>query len=336
MIFLTGGLGCLQRFLFTDSNNIRCKNLINSTSDIPNEKTPIVYPPLDPWYLTGYSDAESSFMLKVIKSSTHKLGWAIKPTFAIHIHVRDIYLLYRIRNMFGGSISIDKNMALLSVQSKEDLEKVISHFNKYVLKTKKKADFELFKLAKGLIDNKEHLTPAGLQKIINIRASMNKGLTPRLKEGFTNTIPVKRPDIEFDGMLDPNWLSGFAEGEAYIKPSIFKAKTTIGYSVKINFILTQHIRDQKLITSLVQYLDCGWLDKPSGEEHIQFLVTNFSDIKNKIIPFFTKYPFQGQNKLDFNSCCEIVGLIENKLHLTNEGLEKIKVILSSINTKSEK
>ena len=336
MIILTGSLSCLQRFLFTDSNSIKCKNLINSTSDFPNEKIPKLDSPLHPWYLTGYSDAESSFMLKVIKSSTYKLGWAIKPTFAIHIHVRDLDLLYRIRNIFGGSISIDKNMALLSVQSKEDLEKVISHFNKYVLKTKKKADFELFKLAKGLIDKKEHLTPAGLQEIINIRASMNKGLTPRLKEFFPNSIPVKRPDIEFDGFLDPNWLSGFAEGDSYIKPSIFKAKTTIGYSVKINFILTQHIRDQKLITSLIQYLDCGWVDKPSGEEHINFLVTNFSDIKNKIIPFFTKYPFQGQKRLDFNCCCDIAVLIEKKLHLTNEGLEKIKVIMSSINTKSEK
>ena len=52
--------------------------------------------------------------------------------------MRDIDLLYRIRDIFGGSIFINKNMALLSIQSKKDIEKVISHFNTYVLKTKKK------------------------------------------------------------------------------------------------------------------------------------------------------------------------------------------------------
>jgi hypothetical protein len=53
--------------------------------------------------------------------------------------VRDIDLLYRIRDIFGGSISINKNMALLSIQSKKYIEKVIFHFNTYVLKTKKKS-----------------------------------------------------------------------------------------------------------------------------------------------------------------------------------------------------
>nr|CDL73178.1 Ribosomal protein 3/homing endonuclease-like fusion protein n2 TaxGrosmannia RepIDC7SWE1_9PEZI [Fusarium pseudograminearum CS3487]CDX48303.1 Ribosomal protein 3/homing endonuclease-like fusion protein n2 TaxGrosmannia RepIDC7SWE1_9PEZI [Fusarium pseudograminearum CS3487] len=39
----------------------------------------------------------------------------------------------------------------------------------------------------------EHLTAEGLQKIIGIRASLNRGLTPLLLEAFPNTVALVRP-----------------------------------------------------------------------------------------------------------------------------------------------
>ena len=39
----------------------------------------------------------------------------------------------------------------------------------------------------------EHLTVEGLQKIVNIRATMNRGLTPVLKEAFPDSVAVPRP-----------------------------------------------------------------------------------------------------------------------------------------------
>jgi hypothetical protein len=41
----------------------------------------------------------------------------------------------------------------------------------------------------------EHLTAEGLQKIINIRASLNKGLTPLLAEAFPNSVVLSRPPL---------------------------------------------------------------------------------------------------------------------------------------------
>lgn len=41
----------------------------------------------------------------------------------------------------------------------------------------------------------EHLREEGLQAIINIRASLNLGLSEVLKAAFPNTIPVVRPLI---------------------------------------------------------------------------------------------------------------------------------------------
>jgi hypothetical protein len=55
------------------------------------------------------------------------------------------------------------------------------------LKTIKYIDFLLFKKAYNIISNKEHLTY--LQKLVNIRASLNKGLSEKLAIAFPNTIP---------------------------------------------------------------------------------------------------------------------------------------------------
>jgi hypothetical protein len=40
-------------------------------------------------------------------------------------------------------------------------------------------------------------------KIITIRASMNKGLTPVLKTAFPDIIPVPRPVVDFGAILEP-------------------------------------------------------------------------------------------------------------------------------------
>jgi len=44
----------------------------------------------------------------------------------------------------------------------------------------------------------------GLQKIVAIRASLNKGLTDNLKAAFPNIIPVPRPLVLNQRIEDPN------------------------------------------------------------------------------------------------------------------------------------
>jgi len=53
------------------------------------------------------------------------------------------------------------------------------------------------------MSSKEHLNLEGIQEIINIRSSMNLGLSDELKDFFPNTIPVIRPAVEFKGIPDP-------------------------------------------------------------------------------------------------------------------------------------
>jgi hypothetical protein len=54
------------------------------------------------------------------------------------------------------------------------------------------------------MSRKEHLTPEGLLKIVNIKASMNKGLSEKLQDVFPNVVPVLRPIINTPTIADPN------------------------------------------------------------------------------------------------------------------------------------
>jgi hypothetical protein len=66
------------------------------------------------------------------------------------------------------------------------------------------ADYYLFKQAFDLVSRKEHLTQEGLNKILAIKASINRGLSEGLNPAFPNIIPVQRPLGLETKIPDPN------------------------------------------------------------------------------------------------------------------------------------
>jgi hypothetical protein len=51
---------------------------------------------------------------------------------------------------------------------------------------------------------KEHLTVEGLQKIVSIKAVLNKGLSEDLKAAFPDIVPSRRPQASNIIIPDPN------------------------------------------------------------------------------------------------------------------------------------
>jgi len=96
------------------------------------------------------------------------------------------------------------NSLELRVSSLNDLKIVINHFDNYPLITQKLADYKLFKQGVELIQNKEHLTKNGLLKLINLKASLNLGLSENLKLNFSDFIPVERPLVKNTKIQDIN------------------------------------------------------------------------------------------------------------------------------------
>lgn len=65
--------------------------------------------------------------------------------------------------------------------------------DQFPLMTQKYADYLLFKQGYSLVTKKEHLTTYGLHQIVELKASMNLGLSDHLKESFPNIVPAIRP-----------------------------------------------------------------------------------------------------------------------------------------------
>ena len=244
---------------------------------------------INPLFITGFLDAESSFIIGLSKDSKRTNGWIVAIEFAISLHEKDQVLLDDIRSFFSVGTLKKKggnNVIKYQVRSITELAVVIAHLDKYPLITQKWADYKLFKQAFEIVNRKEHLSFSGLEKILSLRASLNRGFSDKLKEAFPNIIPVQRPLVKLPTNIDPYWLAGFVSGEGCFFINLCKASTKLGFSAYLVFQITQHSRDVELMKNLVSFFNCGRYVFRTNKNHCDFLVTTFSDVNDKIIPFF--------------------------------------------------
>lgn len=290
---------------------------------------------LNPYYVTGFSDGEASFHVSIVKNKNFKVGYQVSLVFTIQLHIKDLNLIEKIKSYFGVGIISIKNKdgkpysVIYSVKSLKDiLTVIIPHFDKYPLLTKKRADFILFKLIAILMSKGEHLTMEGLNKIISIKASMNKGLSETLQKAFPNIIPIERPIIN-SVYIDNQWLTGFTEAEGCFLCLVRKNTShLIGYQVTLSFTLSQHIRDLELMVKIKETFGFGIINTDSAE--VRWTVTKKADI-DTLITFFNKNPLLGSKKEDFKDFSNIQDLINKGLHKTEEGLNKIRLIKENMN-----
>ncbi len=320
-----------KRLITTDSRLKMYSTLDESTLNDKSEDLSTEINILNPYYVTGFTDAEGSFLINVQPRPDLKLGYSISLSFKLKLHSKDTELLGRICNFFNvGKIYTRKDGYIeYIVNSMKDMEVIINHFNNYPLISQKLSDYKIFKLVFELIKQKKHLTLEGFKEILSLKASFNNGLSEELTI-FPNIIPSLRPKTITPKLetINPCWVSGFVDGDGCFYISLTNNSTGVGLVFKI----TQHIRDTDLLKEFVNYFNCGRYSLSSPEAG-DFIVTKFEDIYTKIIPFFNKYPLQGCKYLDFSDFNSVAELMKNKAHITSEGFESIKQIKSGTNKK---
>nr|ADN97200.1 group I intron-encoded double motif LAGLIDADG homing endonuclease [Ophiostoma minus] len=286
---------------------------------------------INPWFLTGFIDGEGCFKISLTKVNK-AIGWKVQLFFQINLHEKDRALLKSIKNYLGvGKIhSSGKNILQYKIQTFDEFTIIIRHMEKYPLISQKRADFELFKKAYDLVMKNEHLNQDGLLKIVSLKASLNLGLSDDLKLAFPNVIPATRFTDFAVNIPDPQWLAGFASAKGCFMVGIKKSsKSNTGYQVYVIFIITQHIRDELLMKGILDYLDCGRLARK--RDVYEYQVSKFSDVVDKILGFFDKYPILGEKAKDLLDFCIVSALMKSKDHLTEVGVAKIRKIKEGMN-----
>jgi hypothetical protein len=290
---------------------------------------------LHPYWITGFTDGEGCFYIGISKNSGRNIGWRVSPGFEIRLHLRDKNLILQIKSFFKdiGTIGISKDNIYYRVNNVKDiLEIIIPHFEKYSLITQKQGDFILWKEIIKLIYKKEHLNKNGFMQILNLRASLNRGPSNKLKQYFPNIIKKKRPKITLPINIDYNWIAGFYSGEGCFHIYISKSlKNNLKPAVHLLLYINQHSRDEALINNLKRIFECGYTFNHSSNNARVFSVTKFKDLYEKIIPFFKQYKIIGTKALDFEDFCIGAELINKKAHLTTEGLKLLQAVKLKMN-----
>lgn len=309
----------------------KVKNFTTSlTESVHNKKS------LNPFWLTGFTDAEGSFIISVYKRSDSK-NWQINPSFELWLNSKDTKTLQELKDFFGvGIISTrnTRNVSSFTVTKINDLVNVIiPHFTNFPLQTQKRIDFELWAKIVESKKNKEHLNHEGLLKILSLKSALNRGLSKNTRE-IKNIEVLERPlhlvDLAQFKKIDPNWISGFVAGDGSFDIKINKRKSK--YQVELRFRITQHIRDAHILKFIAEYFGCGKVYIRSTGLACDLVVQTFPDNIKKIIPFFKKYPILTFKERDFKDFTLAADLIKNKSHLTVEGLAKIKEIKLNMNS----
>lgn len=287
---------------------------------------------LNPWFITGFADAESTFNILVQPRSDSKTLWRVKAIFAIGLDKKDKAILENIQSWFGvGRLYVSGTKVYYRVESFKDLQVITDHFDKYPLVTAKKLDYVLFKKSFDIIKLNEHLTEQGISKLIEYKSTLNKGLSEKLKNSFSDINLLERVEFKFNGIPSPYWIAGFVSGDGSF--NIKTTKTRTG-KVQLRFAVHLHIREEQVIKGLAQFFnfeDNKYIYYTDRSVAVQ--IVNTTDILNIIIPFFDEYQIKGAKELDFIDFKKVAEIVKSKDHLTEDGISKILVIKDNMNLK---
>jgi len=333
-------LKSLKAFSFYKLINVKLNNLYNLSINVRyyshNTKNNVQINNINPYWITGFVDAEGCF--SVIIEIKDKTKWKVTTSFEINLHIKDVYILYKIQSFFGvGAIYLRtyKNIAVYKVTKIKYLKDIIiPHFLKYSLISQKYIDFTLWSKVVDMILNKEHLTHKGFITILSYYASINRGGSKKVLKFYPNIKAFERLSVNLPANLNPFWVSGFVSGDGGFSIIIRESKSYIlKKQVVCRFHVTQHIKDIKLINLFSKFFKCGTVYlRSNSSERCDFVVQDINSILSKIIPHFDNYPILNLKYEDYICFKKALKIIQLKQHLTLEGLNKIKTFNLEMNS----
>nr|YP_009663674.1 hypothetical protein [Dactylella tenuis]QCW06812.1 hypothetical protein [Dactylella tenuis] len=299
---------------------------------------------LDPWFVTGFCDGESNFLVSITARSESKLKCRVRVRFQIYVSIKEMPLLLEMKKFFRGVgvVNTESNRAFYQVDKISDiLQVIIPHFIAYPLITQKRKDFILWSKIAEMMGRKEHLTIKGLDLIFKMKPLINKGLNEKAKDLlkelnylFTEFehVTVDTSDLNFiiTCIPSPYWIVGFVAAEGSFSASPYSIKLK---AYRARFFITQDKRDLPLLELIASYLGTGNLYK-NGVSCFNYEVYSYKKNYEIILPFFLKYtlPPMCLKATNFLIWKQILEIMHSGLHKTSsEHRSKLDKLISTIN-----
>lgn len=103
----------------------------------------------------------------------------------------------------------------------------------------------------------------------------------------------------------------------------------LGYQVLPEFVVVQHERDIQILEAMKTYFKCGYIKVNHGDR-LCYVVRDVTHLLTIILPFFEKHQLVSKKRVDFEKFRRIVRMMGDKEHLNEQGLEKIKDIITDM------
>jgi hypothetical protein len=188
-----------------------------------------------------------------------------------------------------------------------------------------------------MLENKEHLTLQGIEKLKNMASQMNTNRTFEEKGQFCQEHTSK-------STISPEWIQGFtdAEGCFYFymgKPNI-KGKESSTWYLQASLEIAQNTHDVAVLELIQSFFGCGIIKPKRTNNELKtaqsvrsvsrYVVSNLSDVMNVIIPFFDAHPLFTSKSLDYEDWKTIIQMKVSKEHFTEAGVQKMFQIKSQM------
>lgn len=133
-----------------------------------------------------------------------------------------------------------------------------------------------------------------------------------------------------------HYICGFVDGEGSFHVAVQKnPTTTYKWQLIPEFHVSQHQRNVSVLNLIQSSFGCGYV-KPNhhnSERDVTwvFVVRSRTDLINKIIPFFEKFPLRTSKQEEFKKFSSIVMGLENGKHKEKSGLIELLKLAFSMN-----
>jgi hypothetical protein len=132
------------------------------------------------------------------------------------------------------------------------------------------------------------------------------------------------------------YITGFVDGEGCFSVTVQRSRNVrLGIQVIPEFHVSQHQNRTEVLKEIKRVFGCGYI-KPNHSNNPKdmtsvYVARNINDLRNKIIPFFKRFPIISVKRFDFEKFAQVVEMMSEGKHLEKDGLVKILELAFSMN-----
>lgn len=132
--------------------------------------------------------------------------------------------------------------------------------------------------------------------------------------------------------LNPNWVTGFVDGEGCFSLQVFRSKNHIKWGCKPGFSIKLNKKDLNVLLNIKSFFcDIGNIHESPNDSCVIYRVHKLEDLLGIIVPHFDRYLLLTDKQNDFYIWKNLLYLMKAKNHLTLEGFMEILTWKASLN-----